>query len=700
MEKIHEAILALLNQCDGARVRDNVGFNSFDAPFARSLLDKINWTNYDQIRAWKMLKKYRVQLSSLGIDYDSIPAPAPTSIKPSFHEKWGSLIMPLNGRITKDLFAKYVDIHKQLGFRFDGVEKVWYIKKPDIANHDHVKYTEMMSEIGIIVEDIPDHNIENKVESNQSIDQVISKIRSKQLKNSVSVRHVNGKFIFHFPFNDLLVDLFSNKSGQLTGITEFNVEEKTRETCEIEVALEAIEKIKALLPDWQIVTSGVDEAIKAKEIEIEKDRIPIPEVDVELNPDYSLFHFQNEGVRHLIKTNGNALLGYDMGLGKSCISLAWAVMSKKKVLVVCPKVVRRTWIQEALKFFPAYFKGKVIELKAKDKEDTQDLNGVRLASVNYESLEKFLPKILAAGFDTIIIDESHRMKSPKAKVTKTLQSIRNSFRHRILLSGTAVKNKKVELLTQTNFIEPGLFTKHELITGTIGGCWNKLRKTIYITRTKKEVLPDLPEKITQIVELDVSGMPPMPEDIGDIMHTRIKAALAKAPATVDFVKEILDSSDSCCLVFTESREAAELIAAKLGDIAILHHGQMSDDKREAAKEEFQNDKSSKRVFVSTRQSLAVGATLTRADKVVFNDLPWNHADIAQAEARAHRIGSKSCVNVYWLTARDSDWDLRLTHIIRRKYDLTKRINEGKQITKEEQKWLSEPISLEEIKTKI
>src|SRR4030066_105476 len=43
--------------------------------------------------------------------------------------------------------------------------------------------------------------------------------------------------------------------------------------------------------------------------------------------------------------------------------------------------------------------------------------------------------------------------------------------------------------------------------------------------------------------------------------------------------------------------------------------------------------------------MAVGATLTAADKVVFNDLPWNAADLRQAEDRCHRGGQKNNVDL-------------------------------------------------------
>jgi hypothetical protein len=388
-------------------------------------------------------------------------------------------------------------------------------------------------------------------------------------------------------------------------------------------------------------------------------------------------------------------------------TLAWAAKNDKRVLVVCPKVVRRNWLEEAEKFFPNYFHG--VELVAADlkKGKVPDLSGINIAAVNYESLAKFEATIAAAGFDTIVIDESHRIKSQKAQQTQTVQKIGAGMKHHILLSGTAVKNKKEELFTQLEMVAPGKFTKNAIKTAPIGGLWMDMHE-VYIARQKTAVLKDLPEKTTSIVKHPVPGLPDMGEQntIGAFSKLKAEIAKGKVPVTESMVQEILDTSDSKVIVFSDSVEAAKAIAEKFGDLAILHHGQMQDDAREAAKKEFQkkdeagNFIGEKRVFVTTRQSMAVGATLTAADKVVFNDMPWTAADVRQAEDRAHRIGQKNAVNVYWMTAEGNLFDENVNDILRRKYELGQKLTQGKQLTAAEMEWMSKPISVDELLTQI
>ena len=724
------ANMLYIRQRSDPNTRDESGLNSYDMGTWDRISDGGSLSvSASAKKLRKLLKKYKRQISEnpttlaeeatgtkeyelLGLS-DEHPD---TEIMPMLHERFKSVIFKMTDPVPRSKWNEYkavIDKYKVQGLRFDGASKEWYVPKDKISTFDFEGFSKDMGAVNIPVHPLPDlmavkeegrRVAEAVATGDLTASQAIEMIQRREIREGyVAVRRKeDGRYEIFSPFNQALVDLFSNRTGQLTGITEYNPTTKARETLDLELVEEAVDKIKSLLPSWKVVTEGVEEAKIARDQLSAELKMPIPKVQEKMNPEFKLFPYQNEAVRFLEKTNGNALIGDEMGLGKTLQSLAYVAANNKKVLVVVPKVVRRTWIQEAERFFPDYFKGNSVELISKNlrTDGMPDLTGVRIASVNYESLEKFLPAIREAGFDTIVVDESHRIKSPRAKITRTLMGIRDLFNHRILLSGTAVKNKKSELYTQTEFIRPGLFTKDELVAGTIGGVWNKLKSTIYLARQKKSVLPDLPEKTTLVAELEVPGMPVFPSSIGEMSAAKVSAAKAKAPITKNFVQEILDSSDSKVLLFSESREAAERLSAELGDVAILHHGQMSDEAREFAKAEFQREGSPKRVFVSTRQSLAVGATLTAADKVVFNDLPWTAADIRQAEDRVHRIGQRNSVNVYWMTAKDNEWDANITDILRRKYELNKKINEGKQLTKEEREWMNKPVSLEEIRAQI
>lgn len=728
---------------DQVRELNDMGFNR---------LDYASWPGARTAeRMQRILRKYKRQLvGSFGELYfqaglgDRTEDPKGTVGAPRWTSR-GDLVIAIQGFISKDKFGDYTALQKRFGLQFSGADRAWFVPAAKVEDFKVLDYQDAMSRLGITVKDPPEMPAEKKAEIKQQIEvektrkmtanEVRDGIVARRIRDKIAVvRKPDGRFAFYAPFSEKFNNLFSNKTGQLTGITEYNKgDNHARETFDLALVEEAIDKLRALHPDWEIVTSGVEEAKRERERRDAELRQPIPEVQKHLAPNISLFPYQNEMVRFLEKTNGNALIGDEMGLGKTMQSLAYCAAHGRKAIVVCPKVVRRTWVEEAAKFFPDRFKS--LELRSKDlKRGMPDLKGLDLVTVNYESLEKFAPALAEAGFDTIIVDESHRIKNPKAKTTQAVTRIAKKMNHRILLSGTAVKNKKEELYTQLDLVRPGLFeSAAELKGATIGGTWNKMRD-VYLARQKSSVLKDLPEKTTTITKLEVPGAPDLapkglasssfgPEDaeiarreaiadaadegkdlrennVGEYSRLKADLAIAKAPATTEMVQDILDSSDSKVLVFSDSVEAAKAIVEKLGDVAILHHGQMSDDKREAAKKEFQNPETSKRVFVSTRQSLAVGATLTAADKVVFNDLPWTAADVRQAEDRAHRVGQKNAVNVYWVTVQGNAFDEGIADLVKRKYDLSKKINEGKQLSEAERKWMQKPISIDEIRARI
>src|SRR4029077_2394342 len=94
--------------------------------------------------------------------------------------------------------------------------------------------------------------------------------------------------------------------------------------------------------------------------------------------------------------------------------------------------------------------------------------------------------------------------------------------------------------------------------------------------------------------------------------------------------------------------------ASLGEACVTLSGEDNAEARMAAVDAFQTDPKI-RVMVANLIAGGVGITLTAGSHVIFQDLDWVPANLAQAEDRAYRLGQKSRVTVeYILAARSLD----------------------------------------------
>jgi len=84
-QPLQNAVKSLLALCDGAGIIDGMGYNRFDAKYARSLSSSENWSRRMDVSAYKMIQKYSAQLTGLGINIGDIADPA--SAKASAIEK-------------------------------------------------------------------------------------------------------------------------------------------------------------------------------------------------------------------------------------------------------------------------------------------------------------------------------------------------------------------------------------------------------------------------------------------------------------------------------------------------------------------------------------------------------------------------------------------------------------------------------------
>lgn len=247
---------------------------------------------------------------------------------------------------------------------------------------------------------------------------------------------------------------------------------------------------------------------------------------------------------HWALRNRKVYIADDMGTGKTLSALASCVAAERlPVVVVCPASVKLGWQRQINRFFPDL---NVYVASGKRNTDNAPANlphmtnviphGTDVFVINYDIAGAWQPLrcVTAQGTNTevfdyksIIIDEAHFIKSPKAKRTKAITALANRVDFRIALSGTPMVNRPIEIVPQLealgrmddflggrkkwHFVERYCAPVHNGYGWDTSGASNlfelsqRLRENgIVIRRTKDEIMGELPpkERVSIPLELD------------------------------------------------------------------------------------------------------------------------------------------------------------------------------------------------------
>uniref|UniRef100_A0A5F4W0W3 DNA excision repair protein ERCC-6-like 2 n=1 Tax=Callithrix jacchus TaxID=9483 RepID=A0A5F4W0W3_CALJA len=262
--------------------------------------------------------------------------------------------------------------------------------------------------------------------------------------------------------------------------------------------------------------------------------------------------YQREGAQflygHYIHGRG-CILGDDMGLGKTVqvISFLAAVLQKKGTrediennmpefllrsmnkepsstakkifLIVAPLSVLYNWKDELDTW--GYFRVTVLHGNRKDNELIRvKQRKCEIALTTYETLRLCLDELNSVEWSAVIVDEAHRIKNPKARVTEVMKALKCNVR--IGLTGTILQNNMKELWCVMDWAVPGLLgsnsyfkkqfsdpvehgqrhtaTKRELATGR--KAMQRLAKKMsgwFLRRTKTLIKDQLPKKEDRMV---------------------------------------------------------------------------------------------------------------------------------------------------------------------------------------------------------
>lgn len=442
------------------------------------------------------------------------------------------------------------------------------------------------------------------------------------------------------------------------------------------------------------------------------------------------FDFTTEPLPHQIEAfnfglqKDMILIGDEQGLGKTKESIDICVARKHelvKTLIVCGvNSVKYNWekeIQIHSKESSCIIDGKTMDLRASQLyewyKSPHYFGIINIESLRKEQIQDTLYDGIREGYiGAVIVDEIHKAKNGQSQQGKALRTLKTPIR--IGLSGTPM-NKAEDLWNILTWlgVEKRSFYSFKntyCIMGGYGGykvvghknleSLNAELSSVMLRRRKDEVL-DLPPKVhsTEYVEL-TSKQQLIYRDI----KNGIIADLENILLSVNPLSCTLRLRQLTGGLFTEENPKLErledmlseeiipngykaIIFSQWSKITAVYHkalqrynpiyitGDVSPEDRLKEVERFQNDPSCK-LAIGTIDAMGTGLTLNKASYVFFIDKKWNSGDNAQAEDRAHRIGTAGTVNVISLVAKGTVDEGIEEYLIDNK-DLFERIVDGK-----------------------
>lgn len=446
-----------------------------------------------------------------------------------------------------------------------------------------------------------------------------------------------------------------------------------------------------------------------------------------------LYRFQEAGVKFLA-TAKRAYLCDEMGTGKTAQTISTLRYLKATgrnpfpALVVAPLSLMTVWEEEFADWMP---EAKVVKVaggvvgRRKALEQEADVYVINYESVRIHSrlrgygdiklqgciecdktvddpkrtkarCEKCDKELNKVAWQSLVVDEAHRLKDPRAKQTRAVWAVNKGIPHVFCLTGTALTEAPHDLWGALHLMEPDAFASRSAYidryckvaydpygTMDVVGLQEEHKAEFFaivdpmMRRMPKDVvLPYLPKKtyVKRLLPMTTAQAKQYKElkdgmlaKLGDGSYLVAGNMLTKATRLDQIASACLESDDEGgyrmtkpsnkvagllelledmgeepLVVFSASRQLLELAKPELEKAKVSFSeivGGMTGDQRDKAKNDFQSGKV--RVILCMTGVGGEGLTLTRSGTLCFLQRPWKMSQSKQAEDRIHRIGAEA-----------------------------------------------------------
>ena len=401
-----------------------------------------------------------------------------------------------------------------------------------------------------------------------------------------------------------------------------------------------------------------------------------------------------------VKDKPGSMLAMEMGTGKTKVAIdLMDAQDYRRVLIICPlSVVSGVWPGEFARHSAAPW--NVLPLahgSVKDKQAQAEaalLKSERAAVIiNYESVwrEPFGSWARAQKWDLLVMDESHRCKSPGGVASRYLSRLSDRVPRRLALTGTPMPHSPLDIYAQYRALDKSIygtsFFRFKARYAVMGGWSNaevvgyqyqqELQRKFYSIAYRVEAADvlDLPPllTVTRMCELGPQARKlyrTLERDfIADLEEGRITAVNALSQLlrlqqvtsgyarTEDGLDVEVDTTKAellADLLEDMGKEPVVVFARFKHDLKVVHRvarrlGRPSYEISGARKElSLWNDGGG--VLAVQIQSGGLGIDLTKARYAVYYSLGFSLGDYLQSMARLHRQGQQRPVEIIHLVA--------------------------------------------------
>ncbi|MBR6364972.1 MAG: DEAD/DEAH box helicase [Lachnospiraceae bacterium] len=467
-----------------------------------------------------------------------------------------------------------------------------------------------------------------------------------------------------------------------------------------------LEQLARSLEDASVTIDAQAQAFSDKFMRGEEDMPKVPDSLRSVLRDYQIQGFY--WLKKLQKYGFGGILADEMGLGKTVQLLSLLLSEKEEgrachTLIVCPASLIFNWYNEIRKFTPSLRSVMVIGSAAERASILEEHSDHDILITSYDLLRRDYELYGSIEFAFEILDEAQYIKNQQTKNALAVRAIHSVTRY--ALTGTPIENRLSELWSIFSFLMPGYLYDYSefrerveipIVKDEDAKAADKLRTMIapfILRRRKKDVLPELPDKLEETVYVRLEGeqrklydarTAQLLEQLSgqsdeayaqnkieilsqllrlrqiccspDLVYEDYKGANAKLDACMEYIQQALEGGHKM-LIFSQFTSMLEIIAERLksenwGFYRIT--GDTPKQERAELVEKFQDEtQNDTRIFLISLKAGGTGLNLTAADIVIHYDPWWNLSVQNQATDRTHRIGQQNVVSVFRLITENT-----------------------------------------------